>query len=145
MNSSVQAKTIMNLLNCPDTLVALLSCVNKHWKYFYYILPISYSKEISHRVLRTSHKSKFTRECCLGVWSCLGSSAQTAGNPTRINRSFLQQQDRLVRRMERKAIWVSWEIFHRTLLTHLFTDIAGKPLNHLSYTQVLHNNYLVSN
>lgn len=49
MNSSVQVKIIMNLINCPDIVVAPLSYVNKQWKHYYYILPISYNKVIRQR------------------------------------------------------------------------------------------------
>lgn len=57
MNSSVQAKIIMNLINSPDTVVTPLSYVDKRWKHYYYILPISYNEEIMHRLLRKSHRA----------------------------------------------------------------------------------------
>lgn len=58
--NSVQAEIIMNLINCPDMVVDPLSYFKRQWKHYYYILPISYSKGLRHRVLTKSHRAYLT-------------------------------------------------------------------------------------
>lgn len=58
--NSVQADIIMNLINCPDIVVEPLSYINRQWKHYFYILPISYSKKLTHKVLKKSHRAYLT-------------------------------------------------------------------------------------
>lgn len=51
----------MNLINCPDIVVEPLRYINRQWKHNY-ILPISYRKELTHRVLTKSHRAYLTEK-----------------------------------------------------------------------------------